>query len=125
MSDELNHVMRARREKLEALAALGVAPFAYSYDRTHGCGAALPLLGDAEQGPTVRVAGRLVALRGHGKTVFAHVADDTGRIQLYFRRDQLGEAFALVELLDLGDVVGVEGYLFRTRTGAVTVHVTE
>lgn len=125
MSDELNHVMRARREKLEALAALGVAPFAYSYDRTHGCGAALPLLGEAEQGPTVRVAGRLVALRGHGKTIFAHVADDTGRIQLYFKKDVLGEAFALVELFDLGDVVGVEGYLFRTRTGEVTVHVTQ
>lgn len=125
MSDELNHVMRARREKLEALAALGVAPFAYSYDRTHFCGAAVPLLGEAEQGPTVRVAGRLVALRGHGKTIFAHVADDTGRIQLYFKRDQLGDAFKLVELFDLGDVVGVEGYLFRTRTGEVTVHVTE
>src|SRR5690606_7502233 len=67
----------------------------------------------------------LVALRGHGKTIFAHVADDTGRIQLYFKKDQLGEAFKLVELFDLGDVVGIEGYLFRTRTGEVTVHVTE
>jgi lysyl-tRNA synthetase class 2 len=125
MSDELNYVMRARREKLEALAALGVAPFAYSFDRTHGCGTAVPLLGDAEQGPTVRVAGRLVALRGHGKTMFAHMADDTGRIQLYFKWDVLQEAFALVELFDLGDVVGVEGFLFRTRTGEVTVHVTQ
>lgn len=125
MSDELNHVMRARREKLEALGALGVAPFAYSFERTHGCGASVPLLGDAERGPTVRIAGRLVALRGHGKTIFAHVADDTGRIQLYFKKDQLGEAFKLVELFDLGDVVGIEGYLFRTRTGEVTVHVTE
>lgn len=126
MSEELNHVLRARREKLEQLEQLGVAPFAYSFDRSHGCGEALPLLvNDAEQGPTVRVAGRLVALRGHGKTIFAHVADDTGRIQLYFKKDVLAEAFATVELFDLGDIVGIEGHLFRTRTGEVTVHVTK
>ena len=124
-TDELNHVLRARREKLEALIALGAAPFAYSFDRSHGCGAAVPLLGDAEEGPVVRLAGRLVALRGHGKTIFAHVADGTGRIQLYFRKDAMSEAqFALVELFDLGDVVGIEGPLFRTRTGEVTVRVT-
>ncbi|MEX2181116.1 MAG: lysine--tRNA ligase [Gemmatimonadaceae bacterium] len=125
MSDDLNHVLRARREKLDALAALGAAPFAYGFDRSHGCGAAAALLGDAEEGPVVRLAGRLVAWRGHGKTIFAHLADDTGRIQLYFRKDALSEAqFALVELFDLGDVVGVEGPLFRTRTGEVTVRVT-
>jgi lysyl-tRNA synthetase class 2 len=124
-TEDLNHVLRARREKLAALAAIGVAPFAYSFDRSHGCGPALALLGDAEEGPVVRVAGRLVALRGHGKTMFAHLADDTGRIQLYFRKDELGDAFALVELFDLGDVVGIEGPLFRTRTGEVTVKVTK
>jgi lysyl-tRNA synthetase class 2 len=124
-SEDLNHVLRARREKLDALAAIGAAPFAYSFDRSHGCGPALGLLGDKEEGPVVRVAGRLVALRGHGKTMFAHLADDTGRIQLYFRKDELGDAFALVELFDLGDVVGIEGPLFRTRTGEVTIKVTK
>jgi lysyl-tRNA synthetase class 2 len=125
MSEDLNHVMRARREKLEALQALGVAPFAYSFDRSHGCGAAVPLLGDAEEGPVVRLAGRIVAWRGHGKTIFAHLADDTGRIQLYFRKDALSEAqFAAVQLFDLGDVIGIEGPLFRTRTGEVTVKVS-
>jgi len=124
--DDVNHVMRARREKLDALEALGVTPFAYSYERTHGCGALPPLLGEAEEGPVVRLAGRIVAWRGHGKTIFAHLADDTGRIQLYFRQDGLGEpAFSVVKLFDLGDVVGVEGPLFRTRTGEVTVRVTE
>ena len=124
MSDESSHVERARREKIEALVALGAAPFGYSFDRSHGCGDAVPLLGAAEEGPTVRLAGRLVALRGHGKTVFAHLADDTGRIQLYFRKDVLEAAFAVVELFDLGDVIGIEGPLFRTRTGEVTVRVT-
>ncbi len=127
MSDDLNHVLRARREKLEAITALGATPFAYGYRRSHGCGDAAPLLAEGvEEGPVVRLAGRLVALRGHGKTIFAHLADFTGRIQLYFRRDALSEAqWALVALCDLGDVIGVEGPLFRTRTGEVTVRVTE
>lgn len=126
MSEELNFVQKARREKLDALAAAGVAPFAYSFDRTHQATEALALLApDVEQGPVVRVAGRLVSWRGQGKTVFAHLADMSGRIQLYFKRDDLGEErFATLKHLDLSDVVGVEGYLFRTRTGETTVHVT-
>jgi lysyl-tRNA synthetase class 2 len=123
--DELNFVQRARREKLEQLAARGVAPYAYSFDRTHKAADAVASLREgagAEDGPTVRVAGRLVAWRAHGKTAFAHLADDSGRIQLYFRRDELGdENWAALELLDIGDVLGVDGRLFRTKTGEVTV----
>ncbi len=127
MSDEpedLNFVQKARREKLEQLAARGIAPFGYRFERSHAAASAAALLpGDAEEGPDVQVAGRLVAWRGHGKTAFAHLADDSGRIQLYFRKDQLGDAFAVVELLDVGDIIGVHGPLFRTRTGEVTVRV--
>jgi lysyl-tRNA synthetase class 2 len=124
VSEELNFVLRARREKLAALEARGVAPFAYSYERTHPAAALPALLGGLEEGPAVRVAGRVVAWRAHGKTTFAHLADESGRIQLYFRRDQLGEErYALTELIDIGDVIGIEGPLFRTRTGEVTVRV--
>ena len=129
MSDEPSFVERARREKLDALVASGVEPFAYRFDRTHSSTAALAALAalpaGVDEGPDVRVAGRLVALRGHGKTTFAHLADQSGRIQLYFRRDLLGDAYALVEQLDLGDIVGVAGPLFRTRTGETTVRVVE
>ncbi len=116
----------ARREKLEALKRQGVAPFAYRFERTHTAAQALAAHQDAPEGaagPTVTVAGRLVALRGHGKSTFAHLADPSGRIQLYFKQDQLGEAYARVALLDLGDHLGVSGPLFRTRTGEVTVRV--
>ena len=123
MSDELNFVMRARREKLEALAALGVAPFAYGFTRTHSASEAVAALPDAQEGPVVKVAGRIVAWRAHGKTTFAHVADQSGRIQLYFRKDLLGDRYAVVEHLDLGDIIGVGGPLFRTRTGEATVRV--
>ncbi len=125
MSDELNFVMRARREKLAALEALGVAPFAYRFERTHTTKQALELLPEGvEQGPVVQLAGRIVAWRPHGKTVFAHLADSDGRIQLYFRRDELGDdVFAQLDLYDIGDVIGVSGALFRTRTGEITVRV--
>jgi lysyl-tRNA synthetase, class II len=126
VSEDLNFVQRARREKLDALAAAGVAPFAYSFDRTHQAAEALAAMpAEGERGPDVRVAGRLVSWRGQGKTSFAHLADMSGRIQLYFKRDDLGEErFAILKHLDLSDVVGVSGYLFRTRTGETTVHVT-
>ncbi|MFN2567148.1 MAG: lysine--tRNA ligase [Gemmatimonadaceae bacterium] len=130
MSEELDHVRLARREKLDALIARGVCPFAYGYERTHLAAHALELrAGDAledagVEGPAVRVAGRIVAWRAHGKTAFAHLADPSGRVQLYFRRDELGDGrFSVLELLDIGDVIGAEGPLFRTRTGEVTVRV--
>jgi lysyl-tRNA synthetase class 2 len=127
VSEDLNFVLRARREKLAALEALGISPFAYSFDRTHSASDALRALpADAAEGPVVRLAGRVVAWRPHGKTVFGHLADDLGRIQLYFRRDELGDnAFSVLELLDIGDVIGVAGPLFRTRTGETTVRVSE
>jgi lysyl-tRNA synthetase class 2 len=126
VTDELNFVQKARRDKLDALVDAGVPAFAYSYDRTHTAAAATAALpaGQDEGGASVRVAGRLVAWRGHGKTAFAHLADGSGRIQLYFRKDELGdETFARLDLFDIGDVVGVSGTLMRTRTGEVTIRV--
>jgi len=124
VSDELNFVLRARREKLSALEASGVNGFAYGFSRTHEAAGAVTALGSATEGPVVRVAGRVVSWRGQGKTIFAHIADMTGRVQLYFRRDDLGEdAFARLRLFDIGDVIGVEGPMFRTRTGEATVRV--
>jgi lysyl-tRNA synthetase class 2 len=121
---EHSFVELARRDKLAELRARGVAPFAYRFARTHTAAAAAAALGDGGEEPAVTVAGRLVALRSHGKTWFAHVADASGRIQLYFRLEDLGpERFELLPLLDLGDHLGVEGRVFRTRTGEVTVRV--
>jgi lysyl-tRNA synthetase, class II len=81
-------------------------------------------LNEDGRGERIRLGGRLVAFRTHGKTAFADLADRSGRIQLYFRRSDLGDdVFALLELLDIGDWLGVEGRTFRTRSGEVTVHV--
>jgi lysyl-tRNA synthetase class 2 len=113
----------ARRDKLEELVKRGVAPFAYRYDRSGTTRAAVD--GFREGDDTVhRLAGRLGPARSHGKTIFAHLEDGTGRIQAYFKRDHLGqEQYDVVGLLDQDDIVGVEGPLFKTRTGEITVRV--
>jgi lysyl-tRNA synthetase class 2 len=125
--DIRSFVEEARREKLAAIRELGVEPFAYGYDRSHTARAAIDAYGDAPDAEVqVRVAGRIVARRGHGKTTFAHLADASGRVQVYLRKDQLGDqAYELVKLLDLGDHIGVAGHMFRTKTGEVTVHARE
>jgi lysyl-tRNA synthetase class 2 len=113
----------ARQEKLQELARRGVPAFAYAFDRSHMAQAAHDAFRDDD--PTIfRVAGRLVALRPHGKTTFAHLADQSGKIQLYFKQDDLGsEVYELLALLDLGDVIGVEGPLFKTKTGEISLRV--
>ena len=119
----LEELKRQRLEKLERWRALGVPAYAYRFDPTHSV-TELLARGEAvtaEPGEPVAVAGRLMALRGHGKAGFAHILDATGRLQVYFRQDQLGEAFAQYELLDVGDWIGVRGPLFRTRSGEITV----
>jgi lysyl-tRNA synthetase, class II len=119
----LEELIQLRAAKIEQWRAIGVAPYAYRYETTHHA-AELLERGDAvtaEPGERVRVAGRVMALRGHGKAGFAHLLDGSGRIQLYFRADAMGEQFRRYELLDVGDWIGVEGPLFRTRTGEITV----
>jgi lysyl-tRNA synthetase class 2 len=122
---ERSRVEAARRQTRDRLEALGIRPFAYRYDRTHAAADAAALYDDAmgDAGPAVRVAGRVVALRTAGKTAFAHLEDASGRIQVYFRKDELEPSglWELVTLLDLDDHVGVAGRLMRTRTGEVTV----
>jgi len=127
-ADELPPLLRQRRDKLEGLRARGIDPFGTRFPVTHWAGDLARRLGAAGEdelttfGP-VRIAGRLVALRHHGKTCFAHVMDYTGRIQLYARADQLGDDYRLFTELDIGDYVGVTGEPFRTRTGELTIAV--
>jgi lysyl-tRNA synthetase class 2 len=126
VSEDLNFLMKARRDKLDALRAAGTEPFAYSFDRSHSATEAVTALGASDEGPVVSVAGRLTSWRSQGKTAFAHLADMDGRVQLYFRRDEIGEAaWTQLNAWDLGDWVGVRGAMMRTKTGEATVKVHE
>ncbi len=119
-----------RRSKLQQIEALGQQAYPNSYRATHtlaavraqyGAASAEQLDGDRVQ---ISVAGRLMAIRGQGKAGFAHLQQEGVRLQIYVRQDAVGEqGFALYKLLDLGDHIGVTGYLFRTRTGELSVHV--
>ncbi|HTO73609.1 MAG TPA: lysine--tRNA ligase [Gemmatimonadales bacterium] len=123
-SEDRSFVEEARREKLAALAGLRRRAFAYRFDRTHTSAQALAAYDDSmgEHGAAVAVAGRISAWRPKGKVIFGHLEDAAGRIQIYLRRDELGEElWSLVELLDLDDHVGVSGHLMRTRAGEITV----
>jgi len=118
--------LRSRRlEKLEQLCRSGVEAFPHRFDRTHLAEEALSQveqLSASEE--TVRLAGRLMSRRGHGKTCFGHIMDGSGRIQIYLRRDDLGqEDFDTFQLFDIGDIVGLWGPVFRTRTGETTIRV--
>jgi lysyl-tRNA synthetase class 2 len=116
-------VEAARREKLKELVERGVAPFAYRFERTASAKEAVGAYRSDDDAATYALAGRLVALRPHGKTTFAHLEDASGKIQLYFKGDELGDQYGVLELVDLGDHVGVEGRLMKTRTGEITLRV--
>ncbi len=116
-------VEAARREKLAELVKRGVVPFAYRFDRTGSAQAAREGFRDGDA-TAYRLAGRLILLRPMGKTTFGHLEDGSGKIQVYVKIDTVGaDAYEVVKLLDLGDFIGVEGPLFRTKTGEVTLRV--
>jgi len=123
-----NELIRRRHEMMASLRARGVDPFGTRYPVTHWAGQLAARLGSAGEdelkgfGP-VAVAGRIVAMRGHGRTCFAHLMDYTGRIQLYARADQLGAEYEHFTDCDIGDYVGVTGDMFRTRTNELTIAV--
>jgi len=121
-TDATDDLREARLHKLEAVRALGVDPFPRRYERTHLSAEVLAGFDELE-GKTVRVAGRLVgAIRLFGKAGFAHLLDAGGRIQVYFKKDNLDErGFATFRELDTGDFIGVEGPPFRTKTGEITI----
>ncbi len=125
--------LAVRREKLAALRAAGNDPFEITkYDVTDNAASVLANFEeyktDAEAGivgKTVRIAGRMMSRRVMGKASFVHLMDGSGQIQLYVRRDDIGEdAYAAFKKLDIGDIIGVEGFVFRTKTGEVSVHAT-
>ena len=130
MTQSENELFRVRLEKLERLRERGIEPYPHNYDRTHTSAQAISLFerreaerhdgADADEIP-VSVAGRITAFRGMGRASFADILDGDGYIQVMFRRNALADAYDTLRDLDIGDWIGVEGDVFRTRTGQITV----
>lgn len=135
-NQELTHSEQEeiRREKLTELNKLGVNPYPYSFDVTHSSKQILAdesLIRDEESNPeseVVSVAGRVMTRRIMGKAAFFNLQDSEGTIQIYIRRDDVGvENYNTVfkKMVDIGDIVGIKGFVFKTRTGETTVHAEE
>src|SRR5438270_10020695 len=127
-----NKIYDLRQEKLKEIQALGQQAYPHRFDATH----TIPqILAEFSAKTTeeleasrvnVKVAGRLMSIRGQGKAGFAHLQQEGGKLQIYVKLDFVGEkGFALYKLLDLGDIIGAKGYLFRTRTNELSIHVEE
>lgn len=118
----LPELLQIRRDKLEELRGMGKDPFAQTrYDVTHHSAEVKERFEELE-GQTARLAGRLMSKRGMGKAVFSDLQDGAGRIQLYVRIDDVGEeALAAFKKYDIGDIVGVEGEVFRTKRGEISI----
>ena len=123
----LAHLIEARLEKLGKLKEKGVNPYPYKYDITHYAGGVKKEFSDAGEDPkgNVKVAGRLVSFREMGKLSFAHIQDASGKLQIVFRKNELGERYKDLKLLDIGDILGVSGPVFKTKRGEISVLVNE
>lgn len=113
-----------REEELHYFEDAGINPYPYSFDKTHKNQVILEKFDDnnADLFADVAVAGRIMSIRRMGKASFFHIVDDTARLQIYFKRDDLPDFYDNLKMLDIGDIIGVNGYVFRTKTGEISVH---
>ncbi|MGI6434086.1 MAG: lysine--tRNA ligase [Syntrophomonadaceae bacterium] len=119
----INQLRKVRLDKLEELKALGLDPFGHRFERNTLTRPILDSFAEWEN-QTVKVAGRIMSKRRHGKAGFAHLQDISGRIQLYFRADDLGaDKYELYKKMDMGDLIGIEGLVFKTQKGEISIHV--
>ncbi|MGB8656482.1 MAG: lysine--tRNA ligase [Candidatus Zixiibacteriota bacterium] len=125
--EETSEILQHRIDKLKKLKEKNVNPYPYAFKKTHTASETVQGFEKLESDQTeVKVAGRMVSLRLHGKSLFAHIQDGSGRIQIYVKSDEVGgEKFELFDLFDIGDFLGVTGKVFKTRTGEITIRVTD
>ena len=121
--DDVNELIKRRYEELKELNEKGFQPYAYSFD-VDSDSDDIKENYKADEKRNVKIAGRIMAIRRMGKASFAHIMDHKGRIQMYLRKDEIGDQYAAFKLMDIGDIVGVDGFVFKTKTGETSVHVT-
>ncbi|AET65853.1 lysyl-tRNA synthetase (class II) [Desulfosporosinus orientis DSM 765] len=123
--ENTNDLWRIRLDKLEMFRQADINPFADRYVRTHKTSEILDRFEELE-GQEVSLAGRIMSKRDQGKVIFTHIQDIDGRLQIYIRMDDLGQAmFELISKFDVGDIIGVQGKVFRTKRGEISIHAKE
>ena len=122
----MNKFEQERIEKVNKLREIGQDPYGSKYENIESMCNIVTEYTDEKEGTSVRVAGRIMTMRPHGKTAFLDIRDRTGKVQVYIKKDKVGEEkFEIFKLMDLGDIIGVDGDLFKTRTGEVTVYAMD
>ena len=122
----LSEILQVRRDKLKALQDAGRDPFTQTRFARSAYSADIKNDFDAYDGKTLQAAGRIMSKRGMGKAIFCDIQDDRGQIQLYVRKDAVSEQeFADFRKYDIGDIIGVSGYAFKTKTGEISIHVQQ
>ena len=122
----LSEILQVRRDKLKALQDAGRDPFVQTRFERSAYSADIKNDFDAYDGKTLQAAGRIMSKRGMGKAIFCDIQDDRGQIQLYVRKDAVTEQeFADFRKYDIGDIIGVRGYAFKTKTGEISIHVQQ
>ncbi len=122
--NEMSEQMQVRIDKMHKIEEAGLLPFGHKFNWTHHAQDIADQFEELNE-KEVKLAGRVMAIRGHGKTCFMDMRDISGRIQLYVRKDVLGEeAYKIIKMMDIGDIVGVTGTVFRTHMGEVSIKVT-
>lgn len=119
---ELNELMLRRREELNELVARGINPYPYTFERQNYAKDLIENFQEDSPQVDVSIAGRIMSIRRMGKASFCHIQDSTGKIQVYLKKDELGEIYDAFRLMDIGDIVGVKGYVFRTKMGEISIH---
>jgi lysyl-tRNA synthetase class 2 len=119
---DINVLIKRRFDELNELKEKGIEPFAYSFD-TDSYSSDIKNNFEAYENKNVKLAGRIMTIRRMGKASFAHIMDQKGRIQFYLKKDDIGESYDAFRLMDIGDIIGVEGFVFKTKTGEISVHV--
>lgn len=117
----VNELIKRRYEELDELSKMGIETYAYSFDVTSDSETIKKSYVEGNEF-NVSIAGRIMAIRRMGKASFAHIQDHKGRIQIYLKKDEIGESYDAFKLMDIGDIVGVEGFVFKTKTGEISVH---
>lgn len=120
----INELIKRRYEELDEINKKGVEAFAYSYDVNSDSETIKNTFSEGTE-LNVRIAGRIMAIRRMGKASFAHIQDHKGRIQIYLKKDDIGDSYDIFKLMDIGDIVGIEGFVFKTKTGEISIHTRE
>ncbi len=121
IQQEFNDLIKRRYEELEELKKIGIQPYAYEFD-VNSDSEDIKNNFKENESRQVKIAGRIMAIRRMGKASFAHIQDHKGRIQIYLKKDELGSLYDAFKLMDIGDIIGVEGFVFKTKTGEISIH---